>query len=75
MAGNHEQVTEIDRRITAAFRELDAARTRFATWPSGAVANACETAEATVNELLELRFALTRADAVPAGPPVPLPAA
>ncbi|SFL14624.1 hypothetical protein [Geodermatophilus ruber] len=51
---------EIDRRITAAHSALGTARTGFTEYPTGEALTECETAEATLNELLELRFALTR---------------
>jgi hypothetical protein len=75
MPGTPEHVAELDRRITAAFIELTIARTRFAASPSGEVLTACETAEMTVNDLLDLRFALTHPDLVPASPTAPLQAA
>jgi hypothetical protein len=74
MTGSPEQVSELDRRITAAFTSLTIARSRFAASPSGEVLTACETAETTVNELLDLRYALTHPEFVPAGP-APLQAA
>jgi hypothetical protein len=54
-------LAEIDRRIVAAYTELNVARARFYLSPCGEIVTACEQAEASVNELLELRFALTRA--------------
>jgi hypothetical protein len=75
MPGPTEHVAELDRRITAAFSDLTIARTRFAASPSGEVLTACELAESTVNDLLDLRFALTHPDLVPAGPTAPLQAA
>jgi len=50
----------LDRRILAAFGELTEARARFLLDPCGEVVTACESAEETLNELLEQRFALTR---------------
>ena len=52
-------MAELDRRITAAFTALIIERTRFAASPSGEVLTACEDAETSVNELLDLRYALT----------------
>jgi hypothetical protein len=52
-------LADIDRRIVAAFTELNLARARFYLSPCGEIVTACEQAEATVNELLEQRFALT----------------
>jgi hypothetical protein len=54
-------LAEIDRRIVAAYTELNVARARFYLSPCGEIVTACEQAEAAVNELLELRYALTRA--------------
>jgi hypothetical protein len=56
-------LAEIDRRIVAAYTELNVSRARFYLNPCGEIVTACEQSEATVNELLELRLALTR-DAV-----------
>jgi hypothetical protein len=75
MPGMPEQVTELDRRIAAAFTDLTIARTRFASFPSGEVLTACEAAETSLNELLDLRFALTHPELVPADPTAPLQAA
>jgi hypothetical protein len=58
-------LTEIDRRIVAAYTELNVARARFYLSPCGEIVTACEQAEATVNELLELRYALTRGPVAP----------
>ena len=52
-------VSDVDRRIAVAWSALGTARTRFADAPSGDGVTACVTAEATVNELLDLRLALT----------------
>jgi hypothetical protein len=49
-------VSEIDRRIVEAHRDLGAARSRFAQLPSGAAITACQAAEARLNELLDVRF-------------------
>jgi hypothetical protein len=59
MSNPADLVADIDRRIIAAFTDLNVARARFYLTPCGEVVTACETAESTVNELLELRFALT----------------
>lgn len=56
---------DLDRRISAAFTELTVARARFQLNPCGEVVTACELAEAGLNELLELRFALTHAPVEP----------
>jgi len=53
-------LAEIDRRIVAAYTELNVARARFYLSPCGEIITACEQSEAAVNELLELRYALTR---------------
>lgn len=53
-------IPEVDRRISCAFSDLGLARSRFADSPSGESVSACLNAEATVNELLELRLRLTR---------------
>jgi predicted MarR family transcription regulator len=58
-------LAEIDRRIVAAYTELNVARARFYLNPCGEIVTACEQAEATVNELLELRYALTRSSVAP----------
>jgi hypothetical protein len=63
-----QTVSDIDRRITAAYTDLTVARARFYVAPCGEVVAACESAEATVNELLELRFALTHPAAGSAPP-------
>ena len=55
-------LAEIDRRIVAAYTELNVARARFYLSPCGEIVTACEQAEAAVNELLELRYALTRGE-------------
>ena len=52
-------LADVDRRISAAFSELGLARRRFADSPSGESLTACVAAEAAVDELLDLRFALT----------------
>ena len=52
-------VSDIDRRLTAAWTEVTAARERFAHAPTGEVVTACESAEAALNELLDERFSLT----------------
>jgi hypothetical protein len=59
MSNPADLVADVDRRIIAAFTELNVARARFYLSPCGEIVTACETAEATVNELLELRYALT----------------
>lgn len=53
-------IPDVDRRISSAFGDLGLARSRFADSPSGESVTACLAAEATVNELLELRLRLTR---------------
>jgi hypothetical protein len=58
-------LAEIDRRIVAAYTELNVARARFYLSPCGEIITACEQAEAAVNELLELRYALTRSSIAP----------
>jgi hypothetical protein len=58
MSSVADQVAELDRRITAAYTDLNVARARFYLDPSGEVVTACEEAEAAVNELLDRRFAL-----------------
>jgi hypothetical protein len=58
-------LAEIDRRIVAAFTELNVARARFYLSPCGEIVTACEQAEAAVNELLELRYALTSGPVAP----------
>jgi hypothetical protein len=52
-------VSEIDRLITEAHRDLGAARAAFARSPSGAAATACQAAEARLDELLDARLART----------------
>ncbi|MGY1602187.1 hypothetical protein [Geodermatophilus sp. SYSU D00815] len=59
MSSRTDHVADLDRRIVAAYTELNVARARFYLDPCGEVVTACEAAEATVNELLEQRFALT----------------
>ncbi len=49
-------VSEIDRGIVEAHRDLGAARSTFAQFPSGAAITACQAAEARLNELLDVRF-------------------
>ncbi len=49
-------VSEIDRGIVEAHRDLGAARSAFAQFPSGAAITACQAAEARLNELLDVRF-------------------
>ena len=49
-------VSEIDRLIVEAHRDLGAARSAFARSPSGAAATACRTAEARLDELLDVRL-------------------
>ena len=49
-------LSEIDRRIVEAHRELGTARSTFARSPSGAAVAACQTAEARLNELLDARL-------------------
>lgn len=57
------ELPDVDRRIALAYTDLGLARSRFAEAPSGEGVTACETAEAAVNELLELRLALTLGEA------------
>ena len=52
-------VSEIDRLITEAHRDLGAARSAFARAPSGAAASACQAAETRLNELLDVRLERT----------------
>jgi hypothetical protein len=63
-------VSEIDRRIVEAHRDLGAARTTFARSPSGAAMSACQAAEARLNALLDARLDRTastrRLSALPA---------
>ncbi len=54
-----DDLTDVDRRIALAYTDLGQARSSFADAPSGAGATACVTAEDAVNELLDLRLALT----------------
>lgn len=61
-------LADIDRRIVAAFTELNLARARFYLSPCGEIVTACEQAEAEVNELLEQRYSLTHGTA--AAPPL-----
>ena len=49
-------VSEIDRRIVEAHRDLGTARSAFAPSPSGAAMAACQAAEARLDELLDARF-------------------
>jgi hypothetical protein len=57
------ELYDVDRRITLAFGDLARARSRFAVSPSGASITACVSAEAAMNELLELRLSLSAAAA------------
>lgn len=59
-------VPDIDRRITAAFRDLGAVRERFATSPSAETFRLCEAAQAAMDQLLDLRLSLTAASSLPA---------
>jgi hypothetical protein len=52
-------IAEIDRSISAAYTELTSARAGYAHCPSAARGSACVTAEAFLDELLDLRVALT----------------
>lgn len=52
-------LAEVDRRISAAFSELGLTRSRFADAPSGESLSACVAAEAALDQLLDLRLALT----------------
>jgi hypothetical protein len=56
-------VADIDRRIVAAYTELNVARARFYLTPCGEIITACESAETAVNDLLELRYSLTHGSA------------
>ena len=49
-------VSEIDRLIVEAHRDLGAARSAFARTPSSATSTACRTAEARLDELLDVRL-------------------
>ena len=49
-------VSEIDRGIVEAHRDLGAARSTFAWSPSGAAITACQAAEARLDDLLDARF-------------------
>lgn len=49
-------LSEIDRCIVEAHRELGAARSTFDCAPSGAAVTACQTAEAWLNDLLDARL-------------------
>jgi hypothetical protein len=70
-------VADIDRRIVAAYTDLNVARARFYLTPCGEIVTACEAAESAVNELLELRYSLTHRPAArpTAGSHSPLQAA
>jgi hypothetical protein len=48
----------IDLRIVAAYRQLTEARANFRRSPCGELVTACEQAEAEMNDLLDLRYAL-----------------
>ena len=50
---------DVDRRIAVAFGDLGRIRSRFADSPSGEGVTACVAAEQAMNELLDLRLALT----------------
>ncbi|SHN55393.1 hypothetical protein SAMN05660350_00574 [Geodermatophilus obscurus] len=58
-------VSEIDRGIVEAHRDLGAARSTFAQFPSSAAITACQAAEARLDELLDLRFDRTTASSRP----------
>jgi hypothetical protein len=49
-------VSEIDRRIVEAYRDLAAARSAFSQFPSGAAITACQAAQTRLNDLLDERF-------------------
>ncbi len=49
-------VSEIDRRIAEAHRDLGAARSAFTQSPSAAAITACQAAEARLDELLDDRL-------------------
>ena len=70
MAPTAVPVSEIDRRIAEAHRDLGAVRSAFTQSPSGAAITACQAAEARLDELLDVRFdcmtAARRRHAVPA---------
>ncbi|RBY77216.1 hypothetical protein DQ238_15065 [Geodermatophilus sp. TF02-6] len=51
-------LSEVDRRILAAHRDLGVARASFARSPSGAAITACQAAEARLDELLDARLDL-----------------
>lgn len=57
--GDVPDLAAVDRRISLAYTDLGLARSRFAEAPSGESVTACVSAEAAVNELLDLRLALT----------------
>jgi hypothetical protein len=59
-------VSEIDRLIAEAHRDLGAARSAFARSPSGAAATACQAAEARLDELLDVRLERTTTSSWPA---------
>jgi hypothetical protein len=49
-------VSEIDRLIVEAHHDLGAARSAFARTPNSATSTACRTAEARLDELLDVRL-------------------
>jgi hypothetical protein len=49
-------VSEIDRLIVEAHRDLGAARSAFARTPNSATSTACRPAEARLDELLDVRL-------------------
>jgi hypothetical protein len=59
MPPSPDLIADLDRRIAAAHRDLDVTRQRFRTTTPGSGAAVCAAAEAAIDELLELRFALT----------------
>lgn len=56
----HRHIGDIDRRLVLAYAGLTAARDGFARCPSAARERACRVAEAQLDELLDLRLAVTR---------------
>jgi hypothetical protein len=56
----HPQVADIDRRLVLAYANLTLVRGGFVRCPTPARESACRVAEEQLDELLDLRLAVTR---------------
>jgi len=67
MAGSRTDLSELDQRLQLTYDTLIVARRRFRRRPSAAQGRASQIVEAQLDELLDLRLALTGSRGSPVG--------